>query len=986
VTRLLFPNCLAVLAAIALHGVAAPARAAAPDDPPYPRITASSVHDPSYAAPLAVDGNAETRWASRLFHDKPEWLQIDFGRPVAVSRLVIAWEAAYAAAYKVQISSDGRKWLTATERTDAKGGREVIEGLNAAGRFLRILCLRPGSYPAFSIWELEFSDAEALKILSSGRSAVVRPAGITRAQAVRSLHQRGILELVFAMRKSIPDGHWYANIGYYAERDGPPLPEAAHVEGKNVAYVPGGRLCRLDVASGGVTVLLDDPEGGVRDPFVDYDGGTILFSYRKGRDPFYHLYSIAADGTGLRQLTDGTCDDIEPCRVPDGGIVFVSTRCHRWVNCWCTQVAILHRCDADGSNVLPLSSNNEHDNTPWVLPDGRILYTRWEYIDRSQVDYHHLWSMNPDGTGQAAYYGNQRPGVVMIDAKPIPGTNSIAAIFSPGHGMKDHAGRLTEVRPDAGPDAPESAVPVHPSGDLRDPWPLGEGLYLAASGSSLVALDDQAQLTELFVLSEEDRRQGFQLHEPRPLVARAREPLIPARVQPEMDTSRLLLADVHLGRNMGGVKQGDIRKLLVLESLPKPINFTGGMEPLTYGGSFTLERVLGTVPVEADGSAWFEVPAVRSLILVALDENDLSVKRMQSFLSVQPGEIQSCIGCHEQRTSSLLPSRNLLALQRAPSRIEPVADAPDVFDFPRDIQPILDRLCADCHGCDTTPAGGPYAGRALLTGDRGPLYSHAYFTLTTMALFSDGRNLARSNYEPRTLGSSASRILKMIDGSHHEARATDRERTVLRLWIEAGAPYIGTYAGLGTGMIGGYAINRQVVTDFDWPTTQAAAEAIDRRCGTCHKDNGSLPRALSDERNMSFWRFDQKDPRHRYNRHILFNLSRPEKSLLLLAPLAMDAGGFGLCADTNGQPAKVFADRMDPDYGKLLAMVAAGKSKLDGITRFDMENFQPRPEYLREMMRYGILPADFEPGKTRVDVYELDRAYWKSLWYKPRAL
>ena len=107
-------------------------------------------------------------------------------------------------------------------------------------------------------------------------------------------------------------------------------------------------------------------------------------------------------GTGLRQLTDGPWDDIEPSYLPDGSIVFASSRCQRWVNCWLTQVAILCRSDVDGRNLQPLSSNNEHDNTPWPLPDGRILYTRWEYVDRSQVDYHLLWVVNPDGTGHSS--------------------------------------------------------------------------------------------------------------------------------------------------------------------------------------------------------------------------------------------------------------------------------------------------------------------------------------------------------------------------------------------------------------------------------------------------------------------------------------------------------------------------------------------------------------------------------------------------------
>ena len=142
---------------------------------------------------------------------------------------------------------------------------------------------------------------------------------------------------------------------------------------------------------------------------------------------------------------------------PDGDIVFVSTRCKRWVNCWLTQVAIMHRCDRDGRNIRPISSNNEQDNTPWPLADGRILYTRWEYVDRSQVDYHHLWTENPDGTGQMVWYGNLHPGTVMIDAKPIPGSDKVVAIFSPGHGQPEHAGAICVVDPAQAPTSPHQS-------------------------------------------------------------------------------------------------------------------------------------------------------------------------------------------------------------------------------------------------------------------------------------------------------------------------------------------------------------------------------------------------------------------------------------------------------------------------------------------------------------------------------------------------
>ena len=495
-------------------------------------------------------------------------------------------------------------------------------------------------------------------------------------------------------------------------------------------------------------------------------------------------------------------------------------------------------------------------------------------------------------------------------------------------------------------------------------------------------VDDLGRTQTIYRLSEDEIRAGLECHEPRPLIARTRERRIPDRMDATRDTGTLVLMDVYQGRNMSDVKRGEIKKLLVMESLPKPINFTGGMDPLTYGGSFTLERVLGTVPVEEDGSAQIELPALRSLFFIALDENDLAVKRMQSFLTVQPGEMTGCVGCHEQRTESFLPPNNLAALSRPPSRIAPIDDCPDVFDFPRDIQPILDQLCVDCHDYQGTDRGGPYAGNVVLTGDHGPMFSHAYFTMTVQRLFTDNRNEPKSNLPPRTVGSSASRILAMLDGSHYDVLANPRQKKMLRLWIDAGAPYPGTYAALGCGSIGGYQQNKLVNTDFDWPTTVAGSEVIERRCASCHHGDQVLPRALSDERDVSFWRFRLDDPRLKLSRHIVFNLTRPEKSLLLLAPLAQEAGGLGSCRDARDETICVFPDTTDPDYKTLLAMVAAGQAALERMKRFDMPDFRPPPAYLREMRRYGILPADF-PHDAPVDGYVLDQKYWQSLWYRP---
>lgn len=782
--------------------------------------------------------------------------------------------------------------------------------------------------------------------------------------------QQGCRSIVFTTRGVPRDGHWYANIGYYA------------YDKKEKLYTSGSQLCIYDLSTGKVTQLLQDANGTFRDPAVHYDGVKILFSYRKGDSENFHLYEIDIDGSNLKQLTFGLHDDYEPSYLPDGGIVFVSTRANRWVGCWLTQVGTVYRCDNNGGSIRELSPNLEHDNTPWALPDGRIMYQRWEYIDRSQVNFHHLWTMNPDGTNQMIYYGNMHPGSVYIDAKPVPDSREVILIDSPGHGRKEHEGRVMLLSNNNGPDDPSSMLHLTGNG-YRDPYALSKNLFLAARGRDLVAITRSGKEHRLFRLPETFPKE-LNLHEPRPIISHARENILPNRTDESKTTGAMLLVNAYIGRKMDSVKKGSIKNLLVMEPLPKPINYTGGMDPLTYGGSFTLERILGTVPVEEDGSAYFTAPAKRSLFFIALDENNDSVKRMHSFTSVMPGETTSCIGCHEDRTSTLATTyATPIAAKRPPSVIQKITGIPDVFDFPRDIQPILDSHCVECHNPQKRD------GAVLLTGDRGPMFSHSYYTLTIRQQFADGRNRTHGNYEPYAIGAAASPIMKKLRGEHYGAKLSPGEIKKIRYWIESAAVYPGTYAALGTGMIGGYLQNKsEINNDATWATSIKGAAVINRRCASCHTQRLRLPRILSDERGISFWKPELGDAALHGSRHIMFNLTRPNQSLILLGPLSQQANGYGACREITadgkvGPPIEVFKDTRDPDYQTLLAMIRAGQKKLDEVKRFDMPGFQPRPEYLREMKRFGILPKSFDATKEKVDPYELDQRYWKSLWYKP---
>lgn len=770
---------------------------------------------------------------------------------------------------------------------------------------------------------------------------------------------KGVEEIVFANRASYDDGHWYANIGYYCDNH------------ENMAYAgngngAGGRLSRYNLRSKKLTVLIDAGTGSIRDPIVHYDAKKILFSLRKAGTDYYQLYEINTDGTNIRQLTNDKYDDFEATYLPDGGIAFVSTRCKRWVNCWKTHVAILYRCDGNGNGIRQLSTNIEHDNTPTVLSDGRILFTRWEYVDRSQIGYHHLWTMNPDGTEQMVYYGNQEHYPLYIDARPIPESSHVIAIESPGHGRRDHRGNIILMTDEFGPDSVKGKKLVC-KGNFTDPFPFSDDCFLVARNKQILLMNAMGKSTTLHT---SDRI----CHEPRPVILRQREREVLTRSNPSKATGQLILTDVYNGRNMAGVKRGDIKKLLILESLPKPVNFSGGPDLLSWLGTFTLERILGTVPVEDDGSASFELPANRPVFFVALDKNDMSVKRMQSFVSVAPGEITSCVGCHENRVKAPSSPRTgaLLAMKRAPSKIMPFTNLPDVLDFNRDIQPILNNHCIKCHNFKD------YKGSLSLEYALGPRYSHAFYALFARKQVADGRN-GFGNQPPRTIGSSASRLMKKIDGTHHDVKLRPEEWRTIWLWVESAATYVGTYAALRN--------EEEMSKGRTHHLFGQNGPVFRKRCRTCHGRNGlpSIPfhtppwpdkRGIKKPVARHERRVIDDDPLARFSPGILMNLTNPEASPLLLAPLAKREGGWGRCGN-------IFEDRNDPDYRTLLAALHKVKNSADEIPRYSTPAWKPNWQYVREMKRFGILDSSFNLENSRLDPFETDQKYWESFWWIP---
>ena len=756
-------------------------------------------------------------------------------------------------------------------------------------------------------------------------------------------------QIVFARRLGYDDPHWYANIGYFCDDE------------NHKAYPGGGKpdvgqLCLLDVRSGKVTVLLDAQGGSVRDPDVYYDAEKILFSYRKADSDYYNLYEINLDGTGLRQLTTGPFDDYEPVYLPDGGILFVSTRCQCWVNCWMTQVGSLYRCDGDGGNIQRVSHNPEHDNTPAVLPDGRILYTRWEYVDRSQVEFHHLWTKNPDGSGEMTFYGNMHPGVVMIDAKPIPNSDDVLVSFSPGHGVTDHQGHVAIVSPQEGPDIqPTARQLTHKWPLFKDPYPLSQDCFIVAQENRILVMDGNGKTEPLY----QQQGPGL-LHEPRPVIRRRASGL--SRLAWMRDKKTVVWSSPMCTR-AGTWKESSAatsRSCWCWNCSPN--RSTSAADPTWSRGSapspssecsgrflwrMTVRRI-SRCPPAAPCSSWHSTKTTGRC------------KRMHSWVSVMPGETTSCVGCHEPRNITPPPRSTpaLEALQRPPHRITPFDGQPDVIDFPRDIQPILDRHCVECHNYQRRDGG------VLLTGDLGAQWSHSFFHLFAHLQVADGRN-GLGNYPPRTIGSAASPLLDKLETSHYDVSVSPEEWRTVWLWIESGAPYAGSYAGLRN------AEDQQIDNRAAGWVFGANGNVLKRRCAECHaigKPTEEQGRAIPFAPNVANNARGLKrrigihervvlehDPLAKFSYHILVNLTRPEFSPLILGPLAKEAGGWESCG-------AVFADKSDPDYQRLLASIQQGKAHADQRPRYGTPGFRPNRQYIRELKRVRCAGCRIRPG------------------------
>jgi hypothetical protein len=286
---------------------------------------------------------------------------------------------------------------------------------------------------------------------------------------------------------------------------------------------------------------------------------------------------------------------------------------------------------------------------------------------------------------------------------------------------------------------------------------------------------------------------------------------------------------------------------------------------------------------------------------------------------------------------------------------------------------VLDRHCVSCHNAND------YEGRLSLEAGLGWNWHLGYYRLFARGQIADGRN-GLGDHSPRAIGSSASRLMKMIGGSHHDVKLPEKDWRTIWLWIESGAANAGSYAALRP-IETLDRINRGAVLVF-----HANQTLVKKRCGACHsqkkhnalplhydhKDKRGVERPLAPYERIVI----PGDPLAHYSVHTVVDYSTPENSPLLRAPLAKEAGGWGFCG-------KVFPDKRDTGYRKLLNEIRAAKKIMESVPRYSQEGFRPNRQYVREMKKFGILPRSFDLAKDEIDVFETDQAYWRSLWYRP---
>ncbi|OGV70384.1 MAG: hypothetical protein A2283_14085 [Lentisphaerae bacterium RIFOXYA12_FULL_48_11] len=594
------------------------------------------------------------------------------------------------------------------------------------------------------------------------------------------------------------------------------------------------------------------PAGSYLEPRLSYDGKKILFAFvecdsktpspaslpvnEEGKDERYlHLYEIGVDGKGFRQLTSGTYDDMMGEYLPDGGIVFVSTRRKGYSRCFGGQFSqrwhtyTLHRADADGRNIRILSWNDVSEWFPAVSGDGQILFARWDYIDRDAVTHQNLWSCRPDGSNPMAVWGNGLPSPhCTFQVKPVPGSHKLVFIASAHHAVT--AGPVCLLDTSIGLNAPEAVERVTPliypeaegaHGQLpgqylmewyESPWPLSENYFLVAyspyglrSEGTHIKDPNPDNALGIYLLDRRGNREliyrdpEIGVTTPIPVVARPMPPILASHL-PENppQNGEMMIYDVYKG--LDGVPRGSIAAIRIVQIFPKT-TYVANQPRIGLAGEENGRAILGTVPVESDGSARFLLPAGKKVLFQAIDKDGFARRIMRSSTYVQPGEVTSCTGCHEYGAMiSRTPGNVPLAMKRPASTIEPGPFGGRPFSFVEVVQPVLDKHCVSCHG------GPKSKSKRDLTATPSNGFTRSYWTLcgNKEKNMSDAQYLVPRYFQRNQIqitpaddirSARRSKLIRMLldPPGHNNVKLGGDDIRRLATWIDLNAIFYGVY-------------------------------------------------------------------------------------------------------------------------------------------------------------------------------------------------
>lgn len=551
------------------------------------------------------------------------------------------------------------------------------------------------------------------------------------------------------------------------------------------------------------TIYKPDNTSSIADLKLHWDGDRAMFTQTMS-DNRWNVFEVKLNNGDCKKLIDNPEPDLEfydGTYLPDGRIIANSNIGYQGVPCvnGSDPVGNMVLYTPQSKNLRRLTFDQDANWNPVIMNNGRVMYTRWEYTDLTHYYTRIVMNMNPDGTEQKALYGSGSmfPNST-FDVQPLPGyASAFVGIISGHHGVarsgrlilfdpakarKGAAGMLQEIphrnRPIVEEVKDRLVDGVWPQ--FIKPSPLNDTYFLVA------AKLDKNDLWGIYLVDKFDnvtclhKMEGEGYISPIAVRKTVTPPAIPDRVKLDDKQATVFIQDIYEGEGLKGIPRGTVKSLRLHAYEYAYVQTQSDHNWHGIQSGWDIKRMLGTVPVEEDGSVIFKIPANTPVSIQPLDKDGVAVQWMRSWLTGQPGEIVSCVGCHEDQNQIVIPKR-VIASQKAPHALTPPEGGTRSFTFDLEVQPILDRACIACHNGE----GKAFDLRGGKKDGRG--YGTSYLNLHPYVHRQGGEGdmvvLYPYEYHPNT-----SELVRLLKKGHYNVQLTDAEWRKIYNWIDYNAP------------------------------------------------------------------------------------------------------------------------------------------------------------------------------------------------------